>query len=341
MTLGAFNAPQLGSWPGAFAASGGGRVVPVSALAQSDSFAPVQETGYQLISPFARLVFTTSAGFLTVSTVNTWTGGGGGEYGVAIGAGAPTIADTMAATDTRTFTLGTPGTPKTITITGGPHSLGTPEIGAFPVVLSVPAPYRIAAVPVTPPTRRIVVYGDSITVGLYATELITQGWAMLVRADYPGQLSMDAYAGRSLFRDNAVDGIPALCAVLASMADATVTNEIYLAIGTNDWGFDGYPVRSVFTTRYTALLTGIRALTAAKVWAQSPIPRTDKAVNAYGDTLAQYRTCISDAVTAAAISDCTYVDGTTWAVALNPDGIHPTTAGHASLKALVKTAVGY
>jgi lysophospholipase L1-like esterase len=197
-----------------------------------------------------------------------------------------------------------------------------------------------------PPASRLVVYGDSISVGGNATLDLTEAWAALVRTDYPGRVTVEGWGGRSLYEDYAQGGssVTALATKLAALCDGTSSNTIWIAIGTNDYGLDAQSAAN-FQTRYAALLTALRALTSATIYCQTPIARVapaSEAANGLGDTLGAYRTAITNAVAAAAISNCTAVDGSAFVSGANyDDGIHPNTTGHAEYKAAVKTALGY
>jgi hypothetical protein len=82
------------------------------------------------------------------------------------------------------------------------------------------------------------------------------------------------------------------------------------------------------------LLVAIHAAyPSATIFAQTAIDATVETANTYGNTLGDYRAAISTAAAGKA-AYVTVVDGTTLMTAggLSADGVHPTTAGHATIK---------
>jgi lysophospholipase L1-like esterase len=198
--------------------------------------------------------------------------------------------------------------------------------------------------PVSAPGRRLVVYGDSIAVGGLADVPVEQSWPMLARVTYPGGVSVEAWGYRSLLDDPTAT----LAAQLVALARDVVTSgakSIWLAIGTNDYGL-GRQSAADFGARYGALIDAIHALDPSiQIYCQTPILRVapaSESANRFGSTLTDYRTQIATVVsTRAAFS--TLVDGTAIlaAGASYADGVHPSTAGHATYAAFVRATLGY
>ena len=136
-----------------------------------------------------------------------------------------------------------------------------------------------------------------------------------------------------------------LARLLVQMAsDSTGTRTLWIEWGTNDYGGAGAGMWSAanFQTAYQDLLTQLKTLDSGLlIYAQSPTVRTSEVANTFGNTLGDYRTAISNAVTAVG-GGITYVNGSTIITTLDlADTVHPNTTGHATIKAFVKTTLGY
>jgi len=265
----------------------------------------------------------------------------------------PVVANNTITTQTVTL----PGALSTLTIIEGSQAdigLGTGDVrGTQLRKATVPSGQFLSVLAPTPPTRRAVVYGDSIASNGLPTLPQTQTWSALMRTDYPGRVTIDAWSGRSLHSDYVLggDSIATLAAALAARCDGTVFNELLLVIGANDYHLAPWNA-AAFQAQYQALLTAFRALSSAKVWAITPIYQAVEGVNAAGSDMPAYRTAIANAVAAAAIANCTLIDGTNvangWFSMADvtggiyyADGIHPNTTGHVKEKGAVKTSIGY
>lgn len=173
-------------------------------------------------------------------------------------------------------------------------------------------------------TRRLVCYGDSITVGGAASPPGQLCWFNLIRAIYPGAASQEAWGGRQLWDDcgtgsgqSGFASVTLLAArLLGLMFGATGRHDYWIAIGINDVGAGNF-TSAQFETNYSALLDAIHAADpTANIYAQSMLTNQGA-----------WTTAISTA--AAGRSYCTIVDGTTLTDGAGfLDGIHPTTAGH-------------
>jgi len=258
------------------------------------------------------------------------------------------------------FSLGSGGSAKVVELVASVQStidaLAT-FLGDFPYQINVPFGRTATVRAATRPTRRLVVYGDSMAAERTdAPEL--HGPFGLVRLDYPGQVTIDAGLNRALYEDlNGGIGQSALVAQLVAEADGTVRNDFWLMIGLEDHWRSLWTARSDFTTAYHAFLV---ALVAAVQSAGVPDPhfwvqtRTDADApyntdNA-GESVAQWKTAQSDACTG--IAEITVVDGASLAtfnstnfdaadVATAPNRVHWTTVGAAVAKTAIKAAIGY
>jgi len=193
------------------------------------------------------------------------------------------------------------------------------------------------------PVNRLIVYGDSITVGGDCVNLMANAWTLLVRTAYTaGQLAVEAWGYRSLY-DDAVDATARAGFVSKLGSVYPGADIIWLAIGTNDYGLNKWSAAN-FGYAYAALLDALHVrFPTATIYTQTPIQRTVETANTFGDTLPNYRTQITTAQAARA-AWCTLVVGTgaTWPQAPGDldDGVHPTDAGHLKYANSVKTVLG-
>jgi lysophospholipase L1-like esterase len=181
-----------------------------------------------------------------------------------------------------------------------------------------------ATVQIQPSGRRIVVYGDSITVGGNVENPSAEAWPVLLRKHYA--VIVDAYGYRTLYDDASS---PAKSSRLAARISAWTPDDVWLAIGTNDYGFGQWSARE-FGEAYAGLLDALHSSDPrARVFAQSPIRRGNESANSFGNTLEDYRQQITTACLARA-TWCIFVDGKGRAFPqpdeLDKDGIHLTTS---------------
>ncbi len=332
------------------------------ASAFSDTTAPVLQTGadgaiYSRRSELARLSFTTDATLVSIEIA-------GALFTYLIASafievqvnGAHQTTVPIVVTDVKqAFDITLPAGAKTVTLIESQHANpGTPTISVLCTSvtgISVPPGNTFAIVSPAAVQKRLVCYGDSITGGSLATSPQVGGWLSLVRTDYPtsgtGGVTAEAWGSRSLFEDYTAgsNSIATLVAKIVAECDGTSTNTLWIAIGTNDYGLNLWTA-AAFQTQYTALLVALRAaLPSLVIFCASPISRvapSAETANGVGSTLGNYRTAISNAVTAAAVG-ATFVDASAYVSSPNhnADGVHPNDAGHAAYKAALKIAVGY
>jgi lysophospholipase L1-like esterase len=183
-------------------------------------------------------------------------------------------------------------------------------------------------------TRRIAVYGDSITAGGNAVLTFpTLGAWNIIASVTNAEIQNDSW-GNATLQDT-------LQATLVARMRTFRPDTIWLAIGTNDYGLADQSAAN-FQTDYAALLDAIHAACPqAWIYAQTPIPRSPETANAFGDTLTAYRTAISTAVsTRTAYSSV--VDGT--AILLigdTDDNLHPSVAGHGKYATAIMSTLGF
>lgn len=297
---------------------------------------------YIRTSAGARVVYTTDATSVDIDTWNDIYTLFPDETSIGVridGADYSTVLPGAAGDQTDTLALGA-GT-KTVEFINGMQSspgFGPPAnvAGTFIKNLTFNSSATLVAQPASP---RLLVYGDSISVGAFADSPPLEGVWQLVRNAYGGSLVIEGWGWRSLYDDCATAIKRAeFVAHIAAMLPAS----IWLAIGTNDYGLNKWSAAS-FGAAYAALLDDLHtSLPNAVIYCQSPLDRGTETANGSGSTLGDYRTQISTAA-AARSGYCTFVDGTGAAypgTAEMVDGIHPSTAGHAMYAAAVISELG-
>lgn len=301
--------------------------------------------GYDQPSPYGRLVLTTDAEELQVQTTEI-TSTVQYSIGWRQNAGAKTVID-VSAVSCPLLSPGSGGTVKTIEIEAGPQTYATPPnpyAGSYPREIWLPPGRTGSFVQQAAPTRRLVIVGDSISVdGQAATTQQSGGFSMLIREDYPGRVTCVGAGGISLFDlEGVYGGRAALIAKIRSLADGTVTNELYWPLGTNDFGLNKWPGGiAVYQAEVVAVISGV-ASAFTNVWVQSPGPRTDIATNGLGQTFTNWVAATPAAVTAIALGNVHYQDGSgMYTLAGSADNLHPANAQQAAYKAAGRTAIGY
>jgi len=189
------------------------------------------------------------------------------------------------------------------------------------------------------PTNRLVIYGDSIAVGANSTVPPKDGWAVLLRAERGTDSTMvEAYGYRSLHLD-ASDSTKR--AAFVAKIQAMSPSILWIAIGTNDYGLTKW-TDTQFGAAYAALLDDLHAaMPSLVIYCQTPIVRTgEPTANGNGLYLSDFRTAISNAVSSRS-AWATLIDGTAILTTSDlADGVHPTTAGHATYAAFVAGVLG-
>jgi lysophospholipase L1-like esterase len=224
---------------------------------------------------------------------------------------------------------------KRVTVTSGAQSKFNNEIvGVFINRIT----FNGSAVPVKQEGKRVVVYGDSISVGGNVDNPSAEAWPVLLRKHFP--VTVDAYGYRTLYDDAAT---VAARSELASRISSWMPDQIWLAIGSNDYVFELWSAQ-VFGETYAATLDAIHASNPqTTVFAQSPILRANESPNTFGDNLEKYRQQIATACLARS-AWCVFVDGTAPAFPqpdeLDQDGIHLTTESGARYAKAVLNIIG-
>ncbi len=279
-------------------------------------------------STFARFVFTTNAASITVTGNSTLYPNYYATLGVQINGVDQSPLSFTSASQSFTVNLGSAGTTRTVDIITGMQSDGGTNTvsGSFINSITYPATASFNVLPPNDTPNRVLVYGDSISAGAYATNPESQAYVPLLRNLYGQSVMLEGWGYRALYDDAHTVGL--LNAFVSRLVSYTPST-IYLAIGTNDWG-DSWNVNS-FGTAYGNLLDGLHsALPAARVICQTPLVRGSEItgpLNSNGNTLADYRSQIATVCNARS-SYAALVDGTTLLTLSDvSNDVHPTDSG--------------
>lgn len=283
-------------------------------------------------SPFSRFKFSTDANSITVSgTTSLYSNYSAGSHlGMKInGVNQPPLVFTTDGSQNFIVSLGT-GT-KIVEIIAGAQSIpGSSVIGSFIDSVSYPEDSTFSVLgPAI--NNRVLVYGDSISVGGNSSNPEYLGYAPMLRGTYGINSMVEGWGYRSLYADA---NTPALLDGLSARLNSYSPSTIWIAIGTNDYGLNKWSSGS-FGSAYGTLIDTLHSSNpSARIICQSPIVRSSENANSFGDTLDEYREQIHTLCSARAWLRC--VNGknilSTGDLA---DGVHPTTAGHAKYAAYI------
>lgn len=285
------------------------------------------QAGYYDASPLSRARLTTDATSITVVGYTTIfsTTPAVAKLGVRIdGVDYTTLA--FSSDGSQTFNLtGLPAGSKQIeVITGAQERPSSTILGSY--ITSIAANNgTFSRVQNPTASNRLVVIGDSIANGYLATNPTLQGWAALLRSTYAGNVMVEGVGYGAL--NDYCDTAPHQAAFVSRIA-GYAPSKIWLALGTNDYGLNAQSAAG-FGTQYASLLDALHtALPGVTIYCQKPIPRTTETANTFGNTLDNYRSQIVTAVsTRTGFSKLVTLVLTTADLS---DGVHPTTAGHAT-----------
>lgn len=313
---------------------------------------------------YARIGVTTDARHIGVECLSTMQSTFAPQSAVGLYNGGTYVSQTTITQDSipQMFDIQAPaGSAKALRVWEGEQNEtnGTTRVGTFVQAIRVPlylsdgvTAANGSLLPVTPPQKRLILIGDSIFTGFYATTPHQGSLPALVRQDYPtsGTGGVTAFcAGTESAHNLASDtaAANATAALIAASCDGTVSNTIWIQLGTNDYGFLARASAS-FAVEYARLVDAIHAaVPAAILYLQSPFQRispSTEAANSAGSTLPNFRTAISTVASARA-GWTTYIEGGGGAIVsdanMYSDGIHMVDAGFAQAKAAMKVTLAY
>ncbi|MDO8800038.1 SGNH/GDSL hydrolase family protein [Phenylobacterium sp.] len=220
-------------------------------------------------------------------------------------------------------------------------AVGGAPTGSYPIRIRTDQPVSFATPSLL--ARHVVLYGDSIASGGIGASPAQFGYGPMLRRGaaldgIDASLTQVSHGYRLLTDDCNTSGKRTTFAALLLALSPT---EIWLAIGSNDQAVLGGPTLANFTTYYEGLLDEIHAQSASMlIKCISPIRRSTEGANTNGETMAQFRSAISTAVTARSGWSVppTYTDGLAMFADLTllPDNVHPGTAGNVVMRDALK-----
>lgn len=295
----------------------------------SDNGYSSDEGNFYACSPFAQFRFTTEATSLDIYVYGNMAHPKDHINVIVNGASVAVPNPTLEGIST--FHIDMVAGIKTVSIVSSLIQVG-PWRGTFLVGVQTNAPITKQA---GATAKRLLIYGDSIAEGDGSTAPPRDGWAQLVRTARGESKStmLEAWGARRMYDD--CDTAPHRQTFVNRLASYNPT-AIWLAIGTNDFGYVASWNAEDFGTAYADLLDKLIAtIPGVVIYAQSPTYRdNDNTANSFGDDLPDYRAAIATAC--AGKTGVTYVNGFDILVTGDlDDGVHPSTAGHAKYAAYV------
>jgi hypothetical protein len=224
------------------------------------------------------------------------------------------------------------GASKTIELWEGPSAFGA-SLTALSFLGSV--------TPKITPTRRLSIYGDSISQGYYGIPR-SNGWAPQMRfgTRFDG-VRCGGASGQSLKAVGTTGGQQdTLVAEIVSTLDGSVENVVVIALGTNDYHSSLWSAAS-FGTAYASTLDKLIAACSAQIFCLGQFVSTETGNNTFGagNDQAAYDSQISTAAGARS-SRCTYINGQPMMLVGDLfDSLHPANAGHAKAKTAIAAIV--
>jgi lysophospholipase L1-like esterase len=228
-----------------------------------------------------------------------------------------------------TVNLGSFGVEKTVEIIAGRQegAGGQSNVkGSYIASVKYPMGSSFTVQSPTQNNKRIVVYGDSISVGDGTTQSVYDSLIPLLRNKYGFDVMSEGYQARTFKYD--VGDSTKLNNFVNRLTSYNPTI-IYLQIGTNDFGLNQRNA-SDFGAAYTTFINSLHdSLPDVRIICQTPFDRNNKNTsNSFGNILDDYRNQIITACSN--VSWATIIDGaTTVSLSDMPDGLHPNTTGHA------------
>jgi len=215
-----------------------------------------------------------------------------------------------------------------VTANSTPGSGNPTLIGQYPRAIYAPQGSTIR--PKHASERRMLIYGDSISVGAGGTIIPgIQSYLAMLRRQYPGDVISEGWSGRSLVEDAST---AVKRAVLVEKILRERPTDILITIGTNDYGLNTTSA-ATFGSIYGPLLDDLR-YNVSRIWCLTPIRRiapASEAANGSGSTLDDYRTQITNQVSVRSwttLIDGKAIFGSGDTLHYASDGIHPNASGH-------------
>lgn len=306
---------------------------------------------YRRQSAQSRFVFDTNANVIGVQLLNMVTPRLAGQGLTLVrvnGRPLPPITGASSTYDVQTVNL-PPGL-KRIEIENSDQyrNSGTPadfesELGA----VFIPQTAWLNIIPPPKNTQRILIIGDSKTVGYGGTIPALTGWVALLKRYYPNiSFIVDAGSSRAIQDDcysthlTAPNVIRSLAARYAQIQPDVIMNT---GLGRNDWALSNFNPTYV-EGMWGNCVDAIHAAWPHAYWIEvSTWPESAEAANGLGFTLPQYRNAVNRDMCTARGDWCRFVDGTTIPsyspATFTTDGTHPNDKGHALIATFLSTLI--
>lgn len=222
-------------------------------------------------------------------------------------------------------------------VTGGTAPPESALNGTFPRAIYVPAGSELT-LSSTDPGRRLVVDGDSISIGNGSTNNSLRGWVRRIRRSIPNAAA-PGYSGRQLVDDYTTT---ASAATRAKFLARYRPDDVILDLGTNDWGNAACTSTNFGTYTGQALDALHAAMPAARIWALTPIQRVGETTpNSNGEKLSAFRTQMASAVSSRTAFAGLIPGPDILTQAYLADGLHPNDLGHDITQRYVAGALGF
>jgi|SRR6187551_2128667 len=309
-----------------------------------------QETPHHKHNPFGQLEFQTDATQMVVDFAVTAASVQPAYLGVGIYVNGvlhdtPIVGQyTMdGSRDVATMAAGT----KTIRVVDGLQNLSGGVVKCIATIaVRVPEANTLAVQLPASPSRRLVFYGDSITVGSITTNVQANAYCMITRANYPGRTTVEGYGSRGLNSDCATAGDRTnFAAYMATLCDGTTENILVVEVQLNDFQLAMWSAAS-YGTALADFLDKLRVLVPGIiVYLRTALTSVNQAVPnvPFGNVLADYRTQ-SATVQSTRSTWVTIIDGptlVTYPANFDADGIHLNNAGGVQAAAGLQAAIGF
>ena len=287
-------------------------------------------------SPFSRFVFNTNAPRLDLNISST------GGYPTADGFvvrldGAyykSVLLRFMSGQQTVGLELPKDGQTHTVEITTSAHFYSGGIKGRFLDSVTYDDTHQFSVVMPVVSDRRVVVIGDSVSMGREADDLVHNGLIGLLRNTY-GYSVMSEGAGSTSLRSNTQGGSPAGITALVNRLVGYSPDTVYIQHALNDYSTAAGNFAS-YQTIYTTFIDELHAaLPNAHIVCQTMIPAgdADASVSTDGYTRDDYRAFVTDVCGDSSRPWALVVDGQ--AMLERPidfhasNNLHPNTTGHA------------
>jgi lysophospholipase L1-like esterase len=287
------------------------------------------KTGFTARSPHGYVEFRTAETDISVKVGGNWSGKATqSDIEVLVDGVYNQSVRLTADNTTQTIAITLPSGTKIVRLVNGYTAnngvdINTPDAGVYVQGVVTTGDIEVK-IPVTPSNKWLFV-GDSITTGASGTHPAVTGFPGLFRADGK-KVQVDSWGARTL-ATSSTGLADTMAAHLSGQLDGTSTNELFICLGTNNFGLSNQSA-ATFKDYYGKLLDAFRALrTDVTVWCVSPIDRTTySTANSGGATLEDYSNAIKELLATRTWAKFVYGKDLVSLANLG-DGVHPNQTG--------------